>query len=82
MDRVSMLLGHSSIKLTEKHYSPWAGWRRQLLFTVSAGGAYVATPSVAMYAPVPGSATCGGATVRAHRTQVVAWAPSGHPKRR
>jgi hypothetical protein len=23
MDRVSMLLGHNSIRLTEKHHSPW-----------------------------------------------------------
>jgi integrase/recombinase XerD len=23
MERVSVLLGHSSIKVTEKHYSPW-----------------------------------------------------------
>jgi hypothetical protein len=28
MDRVSALLGHSSIKVTEKHYSPWV-WARQ-----------------------------------------------------
>ncbi len=23
MDRVSILLGHSSVKITERHYAPW-----------------------------------------------------------
>ena len=31
MDRVSMLLGHSSIKVTEKHYSPWVRARQEQL---------------------------------------------------
>jgi len=31
MDRVSVLLGHSSIKVTEKHYSPWVRARQELL---------------------------------------------------
>ena len=31
MDRVSVLLGHSSIKVTEKHYSPWVGARQEQL---------------------------------------------------
>jgi integrase len=29
MDRVSVLLGHSSIKLTGKHYSPWVRARQE-----------------------------------------------------
>jgi integrase len=33
MDRVSTLLGHSSIKVTEKHYSPWVRARQQHLET-------------------------------------------------
>lgn len=31
MDRVSMLLGHSSIRVTEKHYSPWVRARQEQL---------------------------------------------------
>ena len=31
MDRVSALLGHSSIKVTEKHYSPWIRARQEQL---------------------------------------------------
>jgi hypothetical protein len=31
MDRVSALLGHSSIKVTEKHCSPWARARQEQL---------------------------------------------------
>jgi integrase len=31
MDRVSALLGHSSIKVTEKHYSPWVRARHEQL---------------------------------------------------
>jgi integrase/recombinase XerD len=31
MERVSVLLGHSSIKVTEKHYSPWVRARQQQL---------------------------------------------------
>ncbi len=31
MERVSVLLGHSSIKVTEKHYSPWVRARREQL---------------------------------------------------
>ena len=31
MDRVSALLGHSSIKVTEKHYSPWVRARQEQL---------------------------------------------------
>jgi len=31
MERVSMLLGHSSIKVTEKHYSPWVRDRQEQL---------------------------------------------------
>jgi len=30
-DRVSVLLGHSSIKVTEKHYSPWVRARQEQL---------------------------------------------------
>jgi integrase len=29
MDRVSVLLGHSNIKVTEKHYSPWVRARQE-----------------------------------------------------
>jgi len=31
MDRVSALLGHGSIKVTEKHYSPWVRARQEQL---------------------------------------------------
>ncbi len=31
MDPVSALLGHSSIKVTEKHYSPWVRARQEQL---------------------------------------------------
>ena len=31
MDRVSALLGHSSIKVTERHYSPWVRARQEQL---------------------------------------------------
>ena len=31
MDRVSVLLGHGSIKVTEKHYSPWVRARQEQL---------------------------------------------------
>jgi integrase len=31
MERVSVLLGHSSIKVTEKHYSPWVRARQEQL---------------------------------------------------
>jgi integrase len=31
MERVSVLLGHSSIKVTEKHYSPWVRAREEQL---------------------------------------------------
>ncbi len=31
MDRVSVVLGHSSVKVTEKHYSPWVRARQEQL---------------------------------------------------
>src|SRR5439155_9211130 len=31
LERVSVLLGHSSIKVTEKHYSPWVRARQEQL---------------------------------------------------
>jgi len=31
MERVSILLGHSSIEVTEKHYSPWVRARQEQL---------------------------------------------------
>ncbi len=31
MDRVSALLGHGSIKVTEKHHSPWVRARQEQL---------------------------------------------------
>lgn len=31
MERASILLGHSSIKATEKHYSPWVRARQEQL---------------------------------------------------
>ena len=31
LERVSVLLGHSSIKVTEKHYSPWIRARQEQL---------------------------------------------------
>jgi intergrase/recombinase len=33
IDRVSLLLGHSSVKVTEKHYAPFVKWSaRQILY--------------------------------------------------
>jgi hypothetical protein len=29
LERVSILLGHSSVKVTEKHYSPWIRERQE-----------------------------------------------------
>jgi integrase len=31
IDQVSILLGHSSVKITEKHYSPWVKARQEQL---------------------------------------------------
>jgi integrase len=31
IDQVSILLGHSSVKVTEKHYSPWVKARQDQL---------------------------------------------------
>ena len=31
MERVSVLLGHQSIRITEKHYSPWVRSRQEQL---------------------------------------------------
>ena len=31
MERVSMLLGHQSIRITERHYSPWVRARQEQL---------------------------------------------------
>jgi integrase/recombinase XerD len=31
MERVSVLLGHSSIKLTERYYAPWVRARQEQL---------------------------------------------------
>jgi hypothetical protein len=31
IDQVSILLGHSSVKITEKHYSPWVLARQKQL---------------------------------------------------
>jgi integrase len=31
MERVSVLLGHSSIKITERYYSPWVRARQEEL---------------------------------------------------
>ena len=31
LETVSILLGHSSVKITEKHYAPWVKQRQQLL---------------------------------------------------
>jgi hypothetical protein len=31
MERVSVLLGHSSIKVTERYYSPWVRARQEQL---------------------------------------------------
>jgi hypothetical protein len=45
-----------------------------------AGGAYVATPVVAMYAPIVGSSTCRRATIKAHGMQIVAWYTPTTPK--
>ena len=33
MDRVSILLGHSSVKITERHYAPWVQSRQAQLET-------------------------------------------------
>jgi integrase len=31
LDQVSILLGHSSVKITEKHYAPWVKARQEQL---------------------------------------------------
>jgi len=31
IERVSVLLGHSSPKITERHYAPWVGERQELM---------------------------------------------------
>ncbi len=31
IERVSILLGHSSVKITERHYSPWVRARQEQL---------------------------------------------------
>ena len=31
LERVSVLLGHSSVKVTERHYAPWVRKRQQQL---------------------------------------------------
>jgi len=31
LDRVSVLLGHSSIRVTERHYAPWVRSRQEQL---------------------------------------------------
>ena len=33
IDQVSILLGHSSVRITEKHYSPWVKARRDQIET-------------------------------------------------
>ncbi len=47
IDQVSMLLGHSSVKITEKHYSPWVKARQdQLAASVrNAWGSFGAIPA-------------------------------------
>jgi integrase len=51
IDQVSMLLGHSSVKITEKHYSPWVKARQEQLASSvrNAWGVLGAVPS-----PKPG----------------------------
>jgi integrase/recombinase XerD len=39
IDQVSMLLGHASVKITEKHYSPWVKARQDQL-AASVGNAW------------------------------------------
>ena len=46
----------------------------------NAGGAYVATAVVAMYAPIVGFSTCHRATIKAHGMQIVAWYTPTTPK--
>jgi hypothetical protein len=31
LERVSILLGHQSVRITEKHYSPWVAARQEQL---------------------------------------------------
>jgi hypothetical protein len=31
VERVSVLLGHQSVRITERHYAPWAGSRQEQL---------------------------------------------------
>src|SRR3984957_3813182 len=45
IDQVSMLLGHSSVKITEKHYSPWVKARQDQL-AASVRNAWVTLDSV------------------------------------
>jgi integrase len=50
MDRVSVLLGHSSIKVTEKHYSPWVRARQEQL-EADVRRTWGSPPSAAVTAP-------------------------------
>ena len=43
MDQVSMLLGHSSVKISEKHYLPWVKARQEQL-EASVRKAWIAVP--------------------------------------
>jgi integrase len=56
IDRVSLLLGHSSVKVTEKHYAPFVKERQQQLETY----ARMAWEDSAMdTADVPGRSSSG-----------------------
>lgn len=43
LERVSVLLGHSSIKVTEKHYAPWV-WSRQEQLQADLKGSWARDP--------------------------------------
>jgi integrase len=45
MEEISILLGHSNIKITQQHYSPWVG-DRQLQFEADLERAWTRDPIV------------------------------------
>ena len=54
IDQVSMLLGHSSVKITEKHYLPWVKARQEQL-EASVRKAWPAVPAGLVKQPAQAS---------------------------
>jgi len=63
LEQVSMLLGHKSVKITEKHYAPWVKARQEQL-AASVRKAWELVVPVGQDLPLPKKAA---ATVQAAR---------------